>query len=600
MAHKIVAVGPSPPSGSPAMISLGSLEIDAAAYGSQGNAILGTKDSGKTYTATFMAERLFAAGVPFTVFDPVGIWRFLRVPGAGPGLPVAIAGGAPGDLPLTPATAASIVEAAMQAGVSLVLDLYSMELSKADWRRIVRDSVKLLLHKNAPHGLRHIFIEEAHEFVPQLVTDGLVYAEVEKLCVMGGNARLGYTLVSPRSEQLNKAVLELCENLFLHRQRGRNSLVALGKWLKIGNVADHQAIISTLSTLPSGECWAWVGGSDVPVRVKVPTKNSFHPNRRLLRGEAEMPARASVDVEAFVAMMAASLPGAGSKPEAGRKHAAADGAIEAARAASYQDGLVAGRAEGSAEVELMRGFLVNVAGAIEHIREVCNMVAVSAGQLQDGVLSASVGNLRQVTPGLAGERQPNADSMRVGHSTRVDMASSAEPRRLAAPAARPVPVVPRAREAAAGADAELTTAARRFLGILAQRAPASFTWGQLATLGGMKARGGSYSAAVRSLRASGTIEEGGGLVWAAAHVVGDHGRPMTPAEVLTMWCDKLPAPAPAMLRALAAGPLTRDELAEQLDLQPRGGFWTKGLGMLRGNGLVEIHGGEIRLAELLR
>jgi hypothetical protein len=55
-----------------------------------------------------------------------------------------------------------------------------------------------------------------------------------------------------------------------------------------------------------------------------------------------------------------------------------------------------------------------------------------------------------------------------------------------------------------------------------------------------------------------------------------------------------------MLRALAAGPLTRDELAEQLDLQPRGGFWTKGLGMLRGNGLVEIHGGEIRLAELLR
>jgi hypothetical protein len=41
---------------------LGKLKIDAPAYGSQGNAVLGIRDSGKTYTATEIAEKLFEAG----------------------------------------------------------------------------------------------------------------------------------------------------------------------------------------------------------------------------------------------------------------------------------------------------------------------------------------------------------------------------------------------------------------------------------------------------------------------------------------------------------------------------------------------------------
>jgi hypothetical protein len=36
-----------------ATIKLGKLEIAAVEYGSQGNAILGIRDSGKTYTATY-------------------------------------------------------------------------------------------------------------------------------------------------------------------------------------------------------------------------------------------------------------------------------------------------------------------------------------------------------------------------------------------------------------------------------------------------------------------------------------------------------------------------------------------------------------------
>jgi hypothetical protein len=86
-------------------------------------------------------------------------------------------------------------------------------------------------------------LEEAAEFVPQRIgpDQGSVYAEIEKLARMGGNASLGYTLVNQRAEEVNKAVLELCDCLFLHRQKGRNSLTALSKWLGHRWRSQHEA-----------------------------------------------------------------------------------------------------------------------------------------------------------------------------------------------------------------------------------------------------------------------------------------------------------------------------------------------------------------------
>jgi DNA helicase HerA-like ATPase len=87
----------------------GGLSIDVSAYGSQGSAVLGIRDSGKTYTATELAEHLFEAGIPFIAFDPIGVWRYLRVPGKGRGYPIVVAGGQAGDLPLTVASAPEYV-----------------------------------------------------------------------------------------------------------------------------------------------------------------------------------------------------------------------------------------------------------------------------------------------------------------------------------------------------------------------------------------------------------------------------------------------------------------------------------------------------------
>lgn len=282
--------------------------IDAIEYASRGNAILGIRDSGKTYTATCFAEQLLDEGIPFVAFDPIGVWRFLRVPAVhGKGFPVVVAGGVAGDLPLTVANAPEIIRAAMAGGVSLVIDLFDINLSKADWKRIVSSCVRVLLHENGQFGLRHVFIEEAAEFAPQRVgpDQGQVYAEIEKLARMGGNARLGYTLINQRGEEVNKAVLELCDNLFLHRQRGRNSLTAISKWLQAGDVEDYSAIASSLANLPTGQCWVWTHGAGEPVRAHVTTKRSMHPDRRALTGKAT--ASAPVDVGSFVEAMRGAL-----------------------------------------------------------------------------------------------------------------------------------------------------------------------------------------------------------------------------------------------------------------------------------------------------
>ena len=287
--------------------SIPPVEIPIAEFASQGNAILGIKSSGKTYGATCIAEKLMDAGIPIIAFDPIGVWRNLKVPGKGKGYPVVVAHPEDGDLPLTPHSAPEIVRAALRHNVSLILDLYSIKLSKADWRNIVEQSTRILLHENKDTGvLRHLFIEEASEFCPQRIQpdQGRVYAEIEKLSRMGGNVSLGYTLINQRAEEVNKAVLEICDCLILHRQKGRNSLTSLGKWLDFSDSAMSKKIIHTMPTLEPGQCWIWPQDAEIPTLCRFPTKSSFHPDRK---HPAKIMAGKPADVSAFVAQLAQSL-----------------------------------------------------------------------------------------------------------------------------------------------------------------------------------------------------------------------------------------------------------------------------------------------------
>jgi hypothetical protein len=61
-------------------ISIPPLNLPTMEFASQGNALLGIKGSGKSYGATYLAERLMDAGIPIIAFDPIGTFvRFTPV-----------------------------------------------------------------------------------------------------------------------------------------------------------------------------------------------------------------------------------------------------------------------------------------------------------------------------------------------------------------------------------------------------------------------------------------------------------------------------------------------------------------------------------------
>lgn len=289
-------------------INLGNISISLEDFAIQGNGILGIKETGKSSTAIYLAEQLLENKIPFIAFDQIGIWKNMKIPGRGRGYEVVVAGGKDGDLPLTVQSAPEIIRAAMKNNIPLVMDLYDMKLSKTDRKRIVEVSVEILTYENGEYGPRHIFFEEAAQVVPQRIDNSTakVYGAIEQLAFMGGNALLGYTLIGLRPEEINKAVLELCDCLLLFRQRGKNSLTALDKWLKIADVDTETQISKSLATLGPGECWVWARESARPVRTIIPQKNSFHPDRRkpLLQVKAS---KKIVDVSGFVTRLSDSL-----------------------------------------------------------------------------------------------------------------------------------------------------------------------------------------------------------------------------------------------------------------------------------------------------
>jgi hypothetical protein len=157
-----------------------------------------------------------------------------------------------------------------------------------------------------------------------------------------------------------------------------------------------------------------------------------------------------------------------------------------------------------------------------------------------------------------------------------------------------VPRPPPRPSTARGAGDDIQSAARKLLIAAAQHAPSRFTWGQLATLAGLKPRGGHFNIGRKQLRQSGYVDEINQLVGVTKAGLKAAGTvppaPSTPAERLALWCERLPAPAPQILRTLAAQgnrSVSADELASALGKKPSGGHWNSGIAVLRNNGLIE-------------
>jgi hypothetical protein len=202
-------------------------------------------------------------------------------------------------------------------------------------------------------------------------------------------------------------------------------------------------------------------------------------------------------------------------------------------------------------------------------------------------------------------------------TSRASTGAACPPFHAAEIAAEPQPKIPDAKPVqpqrvvtsgpSAAAENDIHPAARKLLTSLAQHAPARFTWGQAATLAGRKPSGGHFNSGRKDLRAAGYVAETNGLVTLTPDGLKAAGEelpaPSTPAARLALWCGRLPAPAPEMLRTLAAQGeryMGAYELGAMLGKKPSGGHWNSGIAVLRNNGLIETDGRRYRAADLFR
>jgi hypothetical protein len=514
-------------------------------------AIVGTAGSGKTYAAKGFVERLLGNGARVAIVDPLGVWWGLRASadGSAAGYPVVVFGGKHADVPITAEMGGALGRLIACETLACVIDLSELGSSTARRRFMAAFSEAVYEANEEP---LHLVLDEADLFAPQRPLKGWesLLGHVEEIVRRGRVRGFIPWLITQRPAVLHKDVLSQADILIAMKLTASQDRDAIGAWIE--GQADRQEgkrILGDLPRLQQGEGYLWAPSHGILDRVGFPAIRTFDSSRTPRRGERLGTPRtlAEVDLTAIIAALAAVEAEDPEKPKDNRRQVQLERELSAAKS----------------RIELLE-------------QENC---ALNSRLAKIAALAADA------APVIVDDASP-------------------QPKVEAKPARR-LRVVPSNATTVSGGT--LHPAARKLLVALAQHAPARFTWGQAATLAGLKPRGGHFNAGRKELRAAGYIDETSGLVAATRDGLRVAGEvppaPSTPAERLALWCDRLPTPAPEMLRTLAAQGeryMETDELAAAIDKKPTGGHWNSGIAVLRNNGLIETDGRRYRIALLFR
>ena len=212
---------------------------------------------------------------------------------------------------------------------------------------------------------------------------------------------------------------------------------AVGGWIE--GQADRQEgkrIHDDLPRLQRGEGYLWAPGRGILERTAFPAIRTFDSSRTPKRGErlAVPGMLAAVDLTAIVAALAAETPDTGNPGKDDPRYAQLERELSAARA----------------RIEILEHQNHELAARLERI----------------AALAAS------------SQAAPIENAAATGAAAPQIRPQPASSRRSVSPAAAP------------GSDSGMHPAARKLLAAAAQHAPGRFTWGQLATLAGLKPSGG--------------------------------------------------------------------------------------------------------------
>ena len=290
------------------MINLGSIKIPINSA-TKTFAILAKRGAGKSYTGAVMAEEFAKNNIPFVVFDPIDVWWGLRLNknGKDKGLPIVVFGLDHADIKLDRDMGRKIAQAVVKKNVSCVISTFGMP--KVAQRHLIAEFAEELLNiNNTP---RHVFIEEAHEFVPQRVFGGLgkTFNAVSNLVVMGRNRGIGVTLINQRAATVNKDVLTQLDTLLAFQNTSPQDRKALQDWVEYHSAeGDFEKFMDSLPSLPKGKGWVWspefLGKFE---RIEIRKRETFHPDREKIGSKFVMPELNQIDVQTFIAKFTSEM-----------------------------------------------------------------------------------------------------------------------------------------------------------------------------------------------------------------------------------------------------------------------------------------------------
>jgi hypothetical protein len=280
-----------------------------------------------------------------------------------------IIGGEHADLPLNKHDGAKIADAILQENVSCVIDLSGE--SKNTWRQFTADFCDRLMELR-PAVPRHIFIEEAPEFVPQrpMGEQKRSLAAVDRLIRLGRNRGYGATLISQRFATIQKDVLTQCESLLALRSIGKPDRNACQDWIAecaASPEAEKKAknFMDSLVSLPDGQGWFWSPQwLKVFNEIRIRRRKTFHPGETRTMGQATKQVQLS-DVKEFVERFGAVL---AKQEEPQTKSEKAQKTADHARVVQI-DPLVEENARLRAQVADMYRQLGQAKGALDTIRK---------------------------------------------------------------------------------------------------------------------------------------------------------------------------------------------------------------------------------------
>lgn len=506
-------------------------------------AILGRRGAGKSNTAVVLAEEMFDAGIPWVAIDPKGDWWGIRsdTDGTGPGLPIPVFGGLHGDVPIEPTAGTVVADLIADENLTAVLDV--SDFSKADRARfLVAFFDRLYQRHRAEPQARHVFMEEAHEFIPQQMgrEDGRLKEASARIVLQGRSFGLGSSVCSQRSARIHKDVLTQTSILFAMWTTGPQDRKAIEAW-----VTEHDAggeLVTSLPTLEPGEGWIWATPFDLMQRTRFRRRRTFDSGSTPVLGKARKVATiADVDTGAIQERMAETIERAkADDPKELRRRIAA---LER----QLRDQPVPEPAVEIVEVPLLDEALVDrFVGQVDQLREFGHQLVESMDVLAEnlGVARAIVKGRDGTGPGSARwtpertEQRPTSTKPQVSRTSRPDI---------------PVDI-----------DG-LGKGETRILTAVAQH-PDGVTRPQLSVLTDYKRS--SRDTYLQRLRAAGLVDQHGDRIHVTAaglEALGDFDPLPTGAALRDYWLDRLPEGESRILAALVnAWPTTvpRDDLSD--------------------------------------